>query len=176
MKKKIALIFAFVLSSGTAQADSLTAKEVEAINSDLCKNLSFSDTTGFYPERFNRIILEGIGVPESSLDAKKAVSKYLNDNKNHLLCHTNSILVGKKEKLFMKMALMDGVIDLFDEILLNDEFYEIDFNGYEIVDGKKETLLDWIDILIDRESHDYAELRSIEQVIVDLGGKRGSEL
>lgn len=175
MKKKLALIFAFALSSGTAQADSLTAKEVEDINDALCVNLSHADNTGFRPERFKRIILEGIGVSESSPDANKAVSRYLNDNKNNIICLVHSLLTNP-EKLYTKKAIQDGVIDLFDEILLDDELYEIDFNGYEIVDGKKETILDWIDIALEMPGQDRAELLSIEEVIVDLGGKRGSEL
>jgi hypothetical protein len=175
MNKTLALVLALVLSSETVQANSLTVAQVEAINSELCKNLSFSDSTGFYPERFNRIILEGIGVSESSADVNKAVSKFLNDHRNDLFCDPHSMLENK-EKLLMKSALVDGVLDLFDEILLDDELYEIDFNGYEIVDGKKETLLDWIDLMIrlDRWSND--DLESIKEVIIDLGGKRGSEL
>ena len=176
MKKKLALIFAFVLSSGTVHADSLTAKEVEDINRKLCTYMSISDSTGFYAYKFNKIILDGVGVSQASERANKAVSKYLNDNKNNIICTTHSILAGKREHLFMKTALTDGVIDLFDEILLDDELYEIDFNGYEIVDGKKETLLDWIDFLKEWGAHDEGTLLSIEEVIVDLGGKRGSEL
>ena len=176
MKKTLALIFAFVLSSGTVHADSLTAKEVEDINRKLCTYLSISDSTGFYAEKFNKIILDGVGVSQASADANKAVSKFLNDHKNNLVCDAHSILSGNREKLLIKSALMDGVIDLFDEILLDDELYEIDFNAYEIVDGKKETLVDWIDFLISTGWYDLGELKSIQEVVIDLGGKRGSEL
>ena len=176
MKKQLALIFASVLCSGTVHADSLTPKEVDDINRKLCTYMSISDSTGFYAYKFNKIILDGIGVSQASERANKAVSKYLNDNKNNIICTTHSILAGKQEHLFMKTAITDGIIDLFDEILLDDELYEIDFNGYEIVDGKKETILDWIDIALEMPGQDRAELLSIEEVIVDLGGKRGSEL
>ena len=119
MKKKIALIFAFVLSSGTAQADSLTAKEVEDINRKLCTYMSISDSTGFYAEEFNKIILDGIGVSQASERANKAVSKYLNDNKSLKLilardfCLHLSFWAGTKKKFGGKFPMEEQIASFF---------------------------------------------------------------
>lgn len=201
MKVKIALILSLIFSTGIYAADAkicdkassldvtndglktimvaglkINQSEFKDIQRKLCTYLSISDSTGFKPKEFKKIILDGMGVFEHASNANQVVSSFLNDHKSNLKCDAHSILSGNRNILLFKTALIDGVIDLFDEILLDDENYEIDFNGYEMVNGKKETVIDYIDKLLKTGSYDRAELVSIREVIVDLGGKKGDEL
>lgn len=61
-----------------------------------------------------------------------------------------------------------------------DEGYSVDFNKYEIIDGKKETLLDFIYLIINDEelAEDYNvyELEGLARSIVKRGDKRGKDL
>lgn len=201
MKVKIALILCLIFSSGIYAADAqicetggvpsvsneglntimvagikISGDEFNSIRVDLCKDIKISYAEGFSPTRFKQIILNGVGVKQSASNANEVVSSFLNDHKNKLVCDKNGASSTSRNMLLFKSALLDGVIDLYDEILLDDEEYEIDFNGYEVVNGKKETVLDYIDKLIDGDNDDSDELESIREVIVELGGKKGVEL
>ena len=53
----------------------------------------------------------------------------------------------------------------------------IDFNAYEIVDGKKETLLDWIDKKIAIGRGPISQLKDLKEVLEEeFYGKRGKDL
>ena len=158
------------------QQKELTEKEVKHIASRLCSDLFQSDTAGFEEIRIQRIIAEGLGLKVTDNNINGIVSAFLNKFKQELICPPDQHLEDYRFKLYFKSALLKGIYDLYDEILLNDEEYQIDFNAYEIVDNKKETLLDYIDKLIASNKYDKENLQMIQMDIEDLGGKRGAQL
>lgn len=135
----------------TIKLKQLNDKEFNTIRKNLCAEISFSALQEFDSKRFKSHILKSMDVNSSSSNANEVVSEFLNTNKNKLICEGDRTSINKfrsrKQHLF-KMALYDVVIELYDEILLDEESYKIDFNGYEIVDGQKETIVDYIDKLI----------------------------
>jgi hypothetical protein len=64
---------------------------------------------------------------------------------------------------------------MFNDFLLNEEEFTLDFDAFEMVDGKKETVLDYIEKLIESNKYDNRELAvvkdKIEQIIIERGHK-----
>jgi len=154
----------------------LSDDELKKIASKLCGDVYLSDTVGFSFKRFIKLIADGVGADPNAENINEVISTFLNTNKNKLICSEDKYKQDKREKHLYKQALLRGITDLYDDVLLDDELYEIDFNSYEIVNGKKETILDYIDKLIEGDSHDSDELRLIQMDIEELGGKRGADL
>ena len=138
--------------------------------------MSLSLTRGFEVSTFKNYILDGLGVRHNVLNSNEIVANFLNKYKNKLICPENKTRIYSRKMHLYKVALLDGILDLYDEILLDDEEYQIDFNAYELVDNKKETVLDYIDKLIVENHGDIEELDSIRGVIIELGGKKGKDL
>ena len=174
-KDKKAKLTEFILIVQNLLAE-LSNEQVEGIASKLCSDLYRSDTVGFSKERFILIIANGLGINKNDPNIHIYVSKFLNKYKNELICPPDKIEKDNRSKHLYKSAILKGITDLFDEMLLNDDEFKIDFNMYEIIDNKKETLLDYIDKLIASKNYNKEELQLIQMDIEDLGGKRGNEL
>ena len=158
------------------QQKELTEKEIKYIAGRLCSDLHQSDAVGFSEERFKRIIAIEIGVKVNNPKINLYISEFLNKYSTKMVCPPDNHKNDNRFKHLYKSAMLKGITDLFDKILLNEDEFTIDFNIYEIVDNKKETLLDYIDKLIASNKFDKKELQIIQMEIEDLGGKRGAEL
>ena len=67
--------------------------------------------------------------------------------------------------------------ETFEEYFFNLEDGEIDYNAYEIVNGKKETILDWVENWIALGRGDAEELRDVAYGLKDeFGAKLGKDL
>jgi hypothetical protein len=154
----------------------LTQQEVLLIRNLLCMDIITATNFGFQEERFKKIILDGLGINENSENVNQVVSSFLNKYKQELVCPKDQSRKNSRDLHLYKTAILDGVIDLYDEILLNTDEYDIDFNAYEIVDGKKETVLDYIDKLIKTNVHGTEELELLKDDIIEAGAKRGDEI
>lgn len=154
----------------------LTEQEVLRIRNLLCMDIITATNFGFQKERFKKVILDGLGVNENSENVNQVVSSFLNKYKQELVCPKDQSRKNSRDLHIYKTAILGGVIDLFDEILLNTDEYDIDFNAYEIVDGKKETVLDYIDKMIATNRRDNDELELLKDDIIEAGAKIGDEL
>lgn len=154
----------------------LTKEEVDYIANQLCFETDSASVKGFNKEVFEKPILETYKISRDDKNKNKIVSQFLNTYKNKLICKKAKDSIVRRDLHVYKLALFRSVIDTFDELLFDEDNYTIDFNAYEMVDGKKETLVDYIDKLIADGNHGKGELLSIRDVVVHLGGKKGSEL
>ncbi len=155
----------------------LTDEEIAQVGLVLCSFIVLSSIKSFSSEEFKKIICSAI--PKCSLDDKDLnikISLFLNKYGDRLICPEDSTYEDHRNKQLYKHAILYGINSLFEEMLLDDEKYTIDFNLYEIVDGKKETLLDYMDKLIASGDYNKDTLGIIQMEIEDLGGKRGAEL
>tara|TARA_Y100000385_G_scaffold252241_1_gene275562 strand:+ start:132 stop:767 length:636 start_codon:yes stop_codon:yes gene_type:complete len=153
----------------------LTPAEVKIIRDKLCMNISFASHAGFDPGKFKKVILEGLGLDNNIDNATQVVSSFLNKYKQDLVCPKLKSRKGSRDMHIFKSAITSGVAELFDE-LLDEDLYDIDYNAYEIVDGKKETLLDYLDEIISSGQYDNDDMELLRDDIIEAGGKRGSEL
>lgn len=203
MKVKIGLIFGLIFSANAITAevsicektglpkivnasvndiikpmDKLNDDEIRNIALNLCGHIKFASSAGFSPKKFKEIILKDIGAPSNLSEKEKnqKVSKFLTENKNKLVCAKNHLKKDSRELHLYKTAILDGVIDLYDEILTDDEDYEIDLNAYQIVDGKKETVIDYLDKVLAGKFSGSDELELLRDDLIDMGAKRGVDL
>ena len=154
----------------------LTEQEVLRIRNLLCMNLISATSFGFKPLEFKKVILDGLGINENSENVNQVVSNFLNKYKQELVCPKDQSRKNSRDLHIYKTAILGGVIDLYDEILLNTDEYDIDFNAYEIVDGKKETVLDYTDKLILTGVHGTETLELLKDDLIEAGAKRGDEI
>lgn len=104
----------------------------------------------------------------------------------HLICEDPSRLYpdSRYPQHYMKRVIdMHMTVEIFDEFLFYDsDLFPIDVNAVQVVDGKRETLVDYIDFLLDRSTSNqgrfnYNALRDRREVLVEeYGGKKASEL
>ena len=67
--------------------------------------------------------------------------------------------------------------ETYEEYFFNFENGDVDFNAYQIIDGKKETILDWVLKWVEQGRGDSDELLDITSALEDeLGAKYGKEL
>jgi hypothetical protein len=165
-----------VTEKDTILLKEVSDEKIKSIRNRLCMNVISATSVGFDPNTFKKVIFEGLGLDENISNGNQIVSEFLNTYKQQLVCPKDASRKNSRDLHLYKAAILGGVIDLFDEILLDDDEYEIDLNAFEIVDSKKETVLDYIDKLIATNRRDNDELELLKDDIEELGGKRGAEL
>lgn len=204
MKIKMFLILTFIFSSGIYAADAEicagigvpeiageSVNEILAANEPVkkysetqitnaaraaCNYLADSLTLGFSSSKFKEKIANQIGLNPNDKDINSLLSDFLNQNKDKMICAKDPKSNTSRSMHFYKYAILNGIIDLYDEILFDDEEFEIDFNAVEMVDGKPETLVDYIDKRIASGTGIANTLKGIRIDVVDLGGKKGADL
>ncbi len=154
----------------------LTDGEIKQVGLVLCSFIVLSSIKSFSSEDFKKIICINLDCNINDKNINVIISLFLNKYGDRLICPEDSTYEDHREKQLYKHAILYGINSLFEEMLLDDEKYNIDFNMYEIVDGKKETILDYMDKLIASGKYDKDTLGIIQMEIEDLGGKRGAEL
>ncbi len=159
-----------------ANVQTYRPEQVKVVAKAACDYLTGSIRKGFNPIKFKESIANQIGVNPNDKDINTIISNFLNQYKNQMICLANPTDNSKRDMHLYKYALLRGVIDLYDEILFDDEEFSIDFNAVEIVEGKPETLLDYIDKRLTKESMLKDTLKGIRMDVVDLGGKTAQQL
>lgn len=144
----------------------------------LCANILMATIGGFRVDKFKNIILEAEGVsPTASEHYKDAVvSAFLIKYNQQMICPRNTSDSDSRDLHLYKIAILNGVIELYDEILLDPDDYQVDFNAYEMVDGKKETVVDYINKLMATGGRDNERLEMLRDDIIGFGGKSGEDL
>ncbi len=128
---------------------------------------------------FESSILQTLGVPAHAPDREMLISSFFNEQSANLIFE-DSIdgTIRKKEHLFKRMIALGEW--RFINYAANHPKYELDWNFYEMVDGEKETLLDYLDMIINDEEiaseYNVDELKDLIGVLEEAGGKRGREL
>lgn len=128
---------------------------------------------------FETVLLLHLGLPEDTPNKEKHISRFFNENNSKLICEDDGSDFIRANEHILKRSLARSEHDFLLHIA-NSSKYEIDWNFYEIVDGKKETMLDYMDMIINHpelsEEYNIPELKSLMRVIEQDGGKRGREL
>lgn len=160
------------------QIKDLSEEELGLIVKKLCTNITLATSTGFMRIEFEEAIIQSLKIKPANEEEKNIlIVSFLNKYKQKLICPKSKGDSNSRDLHIYKVAALQGITDLFNEILLDDEdFPGVDFNAYEIVDGKKETLVDYIEYLIGTNLYDNDELELLRDDLIELSGKRGSEL
>ena len=156
------------------------AQEKDDNLADIFCSLGYSNWGSSEPVvGFERVILSHLGVDENHPDKEKLISKFFNENNAKLICgeDTDEFIRPNEHILKRSIALSE-----YDFLLhaANSSKYTLDWNFYEMVDGKKETILDYLDMIINDEElaleYNIPELRTLVSTLEARGGKRGKDL
>ena len=130
-------------------------------------------------EGFEGAVLLHLGLPKDTPNKEQIISKFFNENNACLICGDDTDNYIRVNEHLFKRSLARAEHTYLIHIA-NHPKYEIDWNFYEIVDGKKETILDFLDMIFNdpdlAEDYDLPELNTLRGVIEENGGKRGREL
>lgn len=188
LKKLTALFLAFNLLFVSAvpaqqeypEAKKLSEEEFDQLRKQICGVIIMADTGGFDDKRFINMIAKALGLDLNDSQLNQKVSKFFNQYKNKLICpgrSTSVIPLCNRPNHLFKYAVLFPIMDFYDEILFNKEAgFNIDFNAYEIVDGKKETIVDFLEKMVATNEYDNDTLLLLRDDIMDFGGKRGADL
>jgi len=186
----------FSRATDTTGSTNCGVKGVSSTNSGLTDILKVGKS--FSDEQFN-ILMRGLciaidtafvnnkSVPKFQLEFKKSgiykgseedftpfLHKFLNDNKQKMICPKDSSLL---QKHFYKRMFQLSLIDFFQDYIIDPEMKDLDLNAFEIVNGKKETLLDFIDYQLKKGFGDSDTLIYIRDTLQEeFGAKFGAEL
>ncbi|MEL0643208.1 hypothetical protein V6251_02365 [Olleya sp. Ti.3.14] len=130
-------------------------------------------------DEFDRAILREVGTDLNDPDRKKKVSDFLNKNSHILICGDDGVEGIREREQLLKRSVSSGFYGYLQQLAI-DKTYSVDFNTYEIINGEKETLLDFIYLIINdvdlAEDYNILELEALADAIEEKGGKRGKDL
>jgi hypothetical protein len=162
-----------------------TGQEVKKQNDDdelasrIC-NASYLAFGGAEPAKFlNAAILSQLGVDLNHPNRSQIISDFFNENHDNLICNGMSHKKHREYEHIFKRAIAHKEYGFLYHYAGNEE-YSINFNTYEIVDGKKETLLDYVDMILSdpvkRDEYNIDELKMVRLTLVEIGVLKGEEL
>lgn len=170
------LFISFVLLSFVGQSQEKQGALTEKICGAGYINWSSTDSIG----NFEAALLRHLGYPKDHPDKEKIITKFFNENNALLICGDDNDTYIRENEHILKRSLALGEWDFLGYVANNPKYDGFDWNFYEIVDGKKETILDYLDMIINDEElaseYDVDELKTLIGVLEESGAKRGREL
>lgn len=155
-----------------------TNEQLEGVVASLCSNILRALAEGKDIPNWEKTMREKNGYIGSSEDFPIYFNNFLNTNLNKCKCPTLRIAtrIYPPQHIFKRLLALD-LNETYEEYFYNFEDGEVNFNAYDIVDGKKETLLDWVENWIALRRGDADELRDVASSLKDeFGAKHGKDL
>jgi len=125
-------------------------------------------------------IMVRLGLKKNHPDKRKIVGKVLNEYHNYIICGEDNSHRHRDNEPLIKRAIGRGEFGLIDHLMIFEDDYGYNLNNYEIVDGKKETILDYIEKILNNpkilEGFDEDLFRVLHNDFIEYEAKRGSEL
>lgn len=122
-------------------------------------------------------ILEQEGLPKDTEKWEEVVIKFLNKFGEKLVCPKSDTTALYDNEHFYKRAISSWKLEIFEDLLLDNE-YPVELNMIQMRDGKPETLLDFIEKVIEKgvSSELKGELNILKRDLRELGAKYAREL
>jgi hypothetical protein len=153
-------------------------EQLEAAICAVCADVNWAKSWGEDMPPWKETMEKYLGFKGNDEEFKIFFHNFLNTYKNQIICprYKVSTRIYPPQHLF-KRILAVGMNETFEEYFFNLEDGEIDYNAYEIVNGKKETILDWVENWIALGRGDAEELRDVAYGLKDeFGAKLGKDL
>lgn len=153
-------------------------EKIEATICAVCSNVNWAKLEGQDMPPWKQTMETLMGFKGNNEEFRAFFNSFLNTYKNQIICPRFKVSsrVYPPQHLF-KRILAVGMNETFEEYFFDLEEGDIDYNAYEIVNGKKETILDWVENWIAQGRGDAEELRDIAYSLRDeFGAKYGKEL
>lgn len=156
----------------------LSNEKINEIAHNLCSDVIVARQKAYHIPKWEETMRDLLDYQGSKSEFPVFLNNFLNTYKNQITCPKFQVAnnVYPPQHLF-KRILAAGMNEIFEEYFFNFEDGDVDFNAYDIVDGKKETILDWVEHWIAQGRGDQYELRDVASALRDeLGAKYGYEL
>ena len=152
----------------------LSESEIDEVNLALCSAISAAQLNGETFPKFYEALKELKIYNGTREDFAPFFNNFLNQYGEKLKCRAYPNFDFKEEHIFKRM-LNFQLTDYYYDYLLMQKKGAINFNIYEIVDGKKETLIDFIDKMIKRKLGNEDTLDDIKDELLNLGALSGED-
>ena len=163
-----------ILEIGTKLSDDKIREVTHKLYSDIIE----AREEAYDIPKWENSMRESLGYSGTKSEFPKYFNTFLNTYKNQIVCPKFQVATNiyPPQHIF-KRILAAGMNETYEEYFFNFDNGDVDFNAYQIVDGKKETILDWVDKWIASGRGDKDELLDVSSALADeLGAKRGAEL
>jgi hypothetical protein len=179
---RINLIIIFICFSiytyGQGGDKRLSDEKIKDITCKICDDIIEAREEAYDIPKWQETMEEKLGFNGTKEEFIKYFNNFLNIYSNKLICPKFQVSTNiyPPQHLF-KRLLAAGMNETYEEYFFNLENGDVDFNTYQIIDGKKETILDWIIKWIDLGRGDKDELYDVLTALEDeLGAKYGRDL
>lgn len=145
---------------------------------ELCNLYEGAHVQGKDPlEEITKFVLKQEGLPENTENWEPVVIGFLNKYGEKLICPKSDSTALYDNEHFYKRAVSSYKFQIFYDLLIDDE-YPVELNMIQIRNGKKETLLDFIEAKKKTGVSDgmERELNFLISNLRDLGAKYAREL
>jgi|TARA_B110001469_G_C9466952_1_gene234888 hypothetical protein len=180
MKTYLTIIFLSISTITFSQdiENRLSDEKVKKIAAQLCDDIIRGRSNALDVPEWALTMRKMAGYTGSSKDFSKYFNNFLNKYNQNLIC---PCFDGGAEKYpaqhIYKRLLAADLEETYNEYFFEFENGDVDFNAYEIVNGKKETIVDWAERWIALGRGNPDDIRDIVSALQDeFGAKRASEL
>jgi len=153
-------------------------EQIEAAICGICLDVNIAHQDGLDIPPWKSTMEKYLGFKGNDEEFKLFFNNFLNTYKNQFICPRYKVTTSiyPSQHLFKRILAM-GMDQTFEEYFFYLEDGDIDYNAYEIVNGKKETILDWVENWIVLGRGDVDELRDVASSLEDeFGAKYGKDL
>ena len=180
MKNHLTIIFLFISTLIFSQKieKRLSDEKVKQVTNACCNNLNYAKLNGMDMPPWRSTMEKYLEFKGSDKEFDTFFHNFLNTYKNQIICPEYKVTtrVYPPQHLF-KRILAVGMNETFEEYFFNLKEDAIDYNAYEIVNGKKETIMDWVENWIALGRGNAEELRDVAYSLEDeFGAKYGRDL
>ena len=180
MKTYLTIIFLSISTITFSQdiENRLSDEKVNEVACAVCSNVNWAKSEGQDMPPWKQTMERLMGFKGNNEEFRAFFNSFLKTYKNQIICPRFKVSsrVYPPQHLF-KRILAVGMNEIFEEYFFDLEEGDIDYNAYEIVNEKKETILDWVENWIAQGKGDAEELRDIAYSLRDeFGAKYEKEL
>ena len=181
------LLAAFVSSvlcalSSTASAQDAHRPTIPELGDQICSAMMVVDTSGTRPAKdaFELIILNYLEIDEAEDIARRmAIREFWNANHELLICTSEARGYDSPQHLLKRILNLKDSTNFYFDYFLQDRALNV--NSIEYRDGRPETLIDYIDQILQEpeveETWDVSKLRRLRTFLIDhMNGKHAVEL
>jgi hypothetical protein len=129
---------------------------------------------------FESKVLVFLNVKDNHPKRREIIGMFLNEYHNLLVCVEDTSHRLRDSETIIKRTIGRGEYGFINHLMFYEDEFFYDLNHYDIVDGKKETILDYIEKILNDPDlfnrYDKASLKVLHNDFIEYDAKRGSEL
>lgn len=158
--------------------ETMTDEKIHQVASKLCDDIAYALAQGKEVPDWKGTMVKELGFKGTNQSFSSYFNNFISTHKQKMICPEFNVGNTKypKQHFYKRIFALD-LEEVFDEYFFDFDEGEVDFNAYEIVDGKKETVLDWIDKMVAQNKYNVSAMKDIGEILADeYGAVKGAQL